>query len=346
MKNSHTIVYLDQMYLSNMAKATLGLMRNKSNSEFWKPLLKELKTAVLANNIACPESEFHGKEASLNSRIERTVIKIINELSWGLQFNQWDYVLKQQIIDAAFRFSRKTLPPRKSWVTAFNSDPQAPVQTRIDDENDADDIYGVNKPMFSSFANPNGVRALKQSFIEQGHEMLRKYSKTPLEWPELLIQSKKGVVDGFMGQRASQKIRQQLQENSAISKLNALENIRELQDMWKRLQSAGINTTDTKTIMPFAESEELLNSPFIDINGSIWAAIGEYHIKGRKSEKSDFYDAPILALVLPYCDVVTTDSFMKEILVNKLQFNKKYSCTIFSASKSDCLSFYNMIIGL
>ncbi len=340
--NSHTIIYLDQMYLSNMAKAMLGLMKNKDNPEFWKPLFNGLKAAVMTNKIACPESEFQRKEASLDRRIERTVGKILDELSWGLQFNYWEDILIQQIEDAAFRFSRKCPPPSEPWAIAFNSDPQAPVESRMDD------IYGVKGRISISYPLSDEitdeVRNNKQAFVKEGLEMLRKYSIKPLQWPKLLIQSKKGVVDGFIGQQANQEIIRQAQENSPSSQLKALNKLKELEDIWKRLQRAGINTNDTKAIMPFAESDKLLNSPFIDINGSIWAVIGQCFInQGRELDKGDFYDVPILASVLPYCDIVTTDSFMKEILVNKLHFDKNYNCKILSPSETDRQTFYNLI---
>ena len=51
----HTVVYLDQNYLSNMAKAQLGSLTDQDECEFWLSLLKELQDKVLADRIACPE---------------------------------------------------------------------------------------------------------------------------------------------------------------------------------------------------------------------------------------------------------------------------------------------------
>lgn len=86
---SHTVVYLDQNYLSNMAKARLGFPMNRVDSDFWRSLFEDPKAAVLADKIACPESQFQRKEARLDRRIERAVTRIIDELSWGLEFNRW-----------------------------------------------------------------------------------------------------------------------------------------------------------------------------------------------------------------------------------------------------------------
>lgn len=128
---SHTIVYLDQNYLSNMAKARLGFPMNKLDAEFWQSLLADLEAAVSADNIACPESQFQRKEARLDSRVGQAVGRIINELSWGLGFNPWQVILRLQIEDAAFRFLGKTPPRIQKWSVPFNSDPRAPVKSRM-----------------------------------------------------------------------------------------------------------------------------------------------------------------------------------------------------------------------
>ena len=39
----HTIVYLDQCYLSNMAKAQCRLVRQKEEDEFWRRATEEMR---------------------------------------------------------------------------------------------------------------------------------------------------------------------------------------------------------------------------------------------------------------------------------------------------------------
>ena len=340
--NSHIIVYLDQNYVSNMAKARLGFLTNKDESEFWQPLFDDLKTAVLANKIACPESQFHRKEARLDKRIEEAAGRIVDELSWGLEFNPYEVIVRLQIEQAAFKFLGKNPPSMEAWSIPFTSDPQAPVESRMQD------IFGTKGQIVVSYSPPDEIiqedRQSKLEFADEAEEMLNRYSNNPLDWPELLLQSKKGVVVGFMGKRADESIAQQLQEDSPLSQLRALDRYKELEDFSNRLYRIGINTNDSKTVMNFAESEDLLDSPFVDINASIWAVIAEYYIQGRKIGKGDFYDAPILAAVLPYCDIIATDSFMKGILVdNRLRFDNKYKCEIFSASKTDRQAFSKLI---
>jgi hypothetical protein len=341
--SSHTIVYLDQMYISNMAKARLGSIRDKVESAFWKSIFDDLKAAVLANKIACPESEFQRQEVRLNSIIEKTVGRIISELSWGLTFSPFEAILESQIEEAAYRFLGKTPPSIETWSKAFESDPLAAVESRMQD------VFGLKGRIEVSFVPSKEAidrdRRMKLEFTDEALKMLDEYRKNPLKWPDLLEQSKKGVVDGFMLKRARQSIIRQLNDNSLASRLNALQRIKELENLWDHLQSIGIDTNDLKEVKNFLESRELLDSPFIDIYGSIWAVIGECYIQGRRAEnlKSDFYDTPILAMALPYCDVVTTDTFMKEVLVKRFQFDGKYKCKIFSASKTDRVAFQKLV---
>jgi hypothetical protein len=107
----------------------------------------------------------------------------------------------------------------------------------------------------------------------------------------------------------------------------------------------GMNVNDKNVVMSFAESEGLLHSPFIDIYGSLFAVITT-HYSNRRMRPGDLYDVPILATVLPYCDVVTADAFMKEILVQVLRFDDKYKAEILSATHEDRLAFQELVKGL
>jgi len=340
---AHTIVYLDQNYLSNMAKARRGLPMDKVDSEFWKSLFVDLRAAVLADKIACPESQFQRTEARLDKRIQAAVLGIIDELSWGLEFNRWEVILRIQIEDAAFRFLGKNPPPREAWSTAFTSDPQAPIESRMEY------ILAIYGGMGVSSSPRDEIleedRQSKLEFMGEAQEILNRYGNNPPSWSELLLQNKKGVLDGFVGKIARDSILQQMRKDSLWDKLSALDRYNDLVDLSDRLREIGINM-DRSEVMKFMGSEQLYDIPFVDINGSIWAAIAQYGCQGRKGEKGDFYDAPILATVLPYCDVITTDGFMKEIVIKKLHFDQKYECKVLSAGKTDRQAFQKLIRGL
>jgi len=340
----HVIVYLDQNYLSHMAKARLGSMKGEE-AVFWHSLFDELKRTVLADKIACPASEFHTTEAMFDKRLEEPIREVIDELSWGLEFHPWRSILELQIEDAAKVFLGKQIEKREYWVATFQSNPRAPVKSRMHN------IAGTGVRVNAHINLPKEVveqdRKGKEEFADTARELLEDYSKKSLAWSKLVSESKKSTIDGFMGKLAIYEILKGQQSNSIWDQISAQDNYTKLLSLFARLTRIGINPENQDMVMKFLESKELLDGPFIDIYSSIWAAIAECHrLQGRNIRGSDFYDVPILASALPSCEIIATDGFMKEITVKLLQFDDKYKAKIFSATKQDRLSFQKFIQGL
>jgi hypothetical protein len=332
---SHIIVYLDQNYLSNMAKAGLGYLETEDDTNFWHSLFDDLKKAVLADKIACPELEFHRTESAFDSRLENPILETIYKLSLGLRFHPWRSIVESQIEVAAIKYLGKPVGEEEPWAIAFESDPQAPAKSR----NVAAIILGL-----STLDEVQLERKRKIEFKYEAQKLLKKYSNSRLGWRDLLLQSKRSCLDGLLGRTACLSIIQEAQTDSFESQFSALNKFYRLRNLFGRLRDIGIDV-DSPKVMDFMESEELLNTPFVDVNASFWAAIGRAY-RGEERPKGDLYDVPILASALPYCDIVTTDKSMKEILVNILHFDDKYKATIFSATKQDRLAFQKFIRGL
>ena len=104
---SPLIIYLDQNYISNMTKTRLNLLHNSSDKAFWTSLFNDLQGSVIANKLACPSSEFHQEESSIDRRIELELNKTIAQLSFGLELKPWDEILHTQIEYAACTFLNK-----------------------------------------------------------------------------------------------------------------------------------------------------------------------------------------------------------------------------------------------
>ena len=333
--SSHIIVYLDQNYLSNTAKARIGSLKTEDDANFWHSLFDDLKKAVLADKIACPESEFQSAEASFDTRLVEAVRNVVDELSWGLAYHQFEVILQLQIENAAFEFLGKPPPPREPWLLAFNSDPQAPVKSR------RQDIGGTKTQTFVHLSMPDEVvehdRQLRDKWVA-GEERFLKHNICP-NWDRELLAQKLSFIDSFLGIQALISVCSLRHSGSDLDKFAASENLKRLRTRWERLRAIGIITGDN---LNFLKSDALLNIPFIDIFCSVATALIKYYPR-RKPQRGDFHDWAILATVLPYCDIVTTDSFMKEIIVNILHFDDKYKAKIFSATKADRLAFQKFI---
>ena len=311
--NLHTIVYLDQNYLSNMAKAQHGYITNENEAIFWGSLFDDLKRVVLVDRVACPEAEFHLIEAKYDKRLLKPIIEVIKTLSGGLQLRPWKNILETQIENAARQFLGKQPEKRNDWSIAFESNPKSKYMDRIQDIKHAKIINYIHLPLTND--DIEHERQLKLGFRGQEQKMLEEYSRKPFGWPELLLDSKKGVIDGFIGKLAEQSIYEKLEGDYPLEdKLIAKNDYTRLKNLWNRIHLIGIDPKDDKIVNNFVRSKELLDSPYVDVNASIWAAIARTY-QGGEPSKGDFYDVPILASALPYCDIVTTDKSMKGIVL-------------------------------
>lgn len=89
----------------------------------------------------------------------------------------------------------------------------------------------------------------------------------------------------------------------------------------------------------FIDSDDFINIPNIDIFCQLWAK--DLSHKERKGKNSDSNDIDMLSAYLPYCDVIATDNYMKD-LIESLNLDSKYKCRIFSLkndSLNDFISF-------
>ncbi len=338
----HSIIYLDQNYTSNLAKARTGSIEDKDQAEFWNSLFYDLYVAVVVNKISCPESEFHLSEAKYDRRLLESIKRTIKILSGGLQLSPWNSILESQIQDAARQFLGKQPEQREDWAIAFMSDPHSKYKDRIKDIISGRIINYVH-PLLK-YADIYHDRQLKSGFVEKAKRTLAEYNKKTIGWDELVLDNKKGVINGFIEKLAEESLLEKMRGNYPLEdKIIALIKHKRLENLLNSIHLIGINPKDPDIMNRFVRSKELLDSPYIEINASIQAAITEQYLQGRKIRESDLYDVPILSSVLPYCDVVTTDSFMKEILVKRLHFDTKYDVKIFSASQKDRLAFRELI---
>ena len=101
----HTVVYLDQNYLSNITKAITGNINNITTVRIWGSVFDDIEKAVLAYKIACP--------------MEEPIRQTIDKLSMGLRFRQNQRILEKQIEDAAYNFLGKKHYRNELWVNSI-----------------------------------------------------------------------------------------------------------------------------------------------------------------------------------------------------------------------------------
>jgi len=333
----HRILYLDQNYLSNLAKARYNFITEPEEASLWLELYNILKSAVTADIIICPESDFHSKEAMYNSRLEIPIKQVIGELSLGLKFHHWRRIMESQIENAARLFLGKKLEQTEKWINVFQSNPQASAKSRMQYVSDKEIRVNVHIRLPEEVIDYD--RRGKDEFETIGREVIKEYCEKPMEWSQLVLESKKGTINASIGALATQTIVNQIRSDSLLEQMSGYDNYTRLLLLFDKLIKIGIDPQNPDMIARFLESKELLDSPFIEIYSALWAIIAECRrIQGRDMKGSDLYDVPILAIALPSCDIIATDKFMKEVNNNLLKFNDKYKTDIFSASKEDLIA--------
>lgn len=339
----HKIIYLDQNYISNLAKARAGLIKDSEETILWRELFDTLKVAVSVDKIVCPSSNFLRTDAIYDTRLEVSVQEIIDELSLDLQFCHWHDIFESQIEDAVKLFFDNRTSKTEGLINIFKSAPKITEQNLVRDVVDA----GISTDISQPEEMAEHERKRKEEFVVIGRELNEDCGRKPMDWSRLVQESKKSTINGYMGVDAVQQNVSQMQSDTVLERMGGYADDARLSSLFDRLKESGLDSSDQNTLMKFCNSRELLNSPFIDIYSSLWAAIAECSRRqGGDIRNSDYYDVPILSMALPYCDSIATDGFMKETIVNLLHFNKKYKAEIFSGSKEDLITFKKYIDDL
>ncbi|MBM2827339.1 MAG: hypothetical protein HW403_1403, partial [Dehalococcoidia bacterium] len=97
------ILYLDQPYLSNMAKAKFGLSNSMSmaDGKFYNSLYDAIHDAVFSDRLVCAGSDYQLAEASLDDRLEEAIGRVRSDLIGGLSFLDFYTLLTGQVVEDA-----------------------------------------------------------------------------------------------------------------------------------------------------------------------------------------------------------------------------------------------------
>lgn len=311
------IVYLDQNVLSFIAKVELGQIRD----ERVERLFQRLQSLVEGGRIVCPESTFHRIESELGSDLLKArLLEIIQQLSKGVSLRDW-----REMVDAQMR---------RAVEGFFGSKPSSLSREEA----------FLNKPIETGVPTLQELERLKNQYKTRWEglrkEVLEGYQRGLPELTNKLFRQqreheRKALVRGYLLQ-AERETRLSTYIMDAYHlegpRRNGLEDYKAHDPNLKRLES-------------FTDSGWLRAAPFVDIVSSLNAAILVYE-EAREPEEGDFYDSLIVGTVLPYCDVLVTDNFLKSILTKRLGFHRKYHVEVFSGKGSEIEGLLRYLEGL
>lgn len=294
------------IYLDQNYLSNLTKARLKSNDHpNYRQLYDLLCEAVHANVIVCPASPSHYNESQMDSRVE-DFYGTLEELCRGVEFHYFEQIVHAQATAALYRHLGISQPPQPDWKTAFKSNPHSPFDGKIERIN----------------------RSGHALLIEQLRLTKANYEKEPNPVPtgSLLAQKRhetREVIDFFYPLPPPELSIDSLGDlESVFSKLLGHKPTREEKDK-------------------FLRSEEMMAAPFIDIYASLRAAMVSWNTK-RIPHGSDLEDQIAASTALPYCDVFTTDAFVKS-LIGQLKLDQKYSAKAFSAQETDLSDLTSLV---
>lgn len=316
-----TIVYLDQSFLSNLWKAVQRLPRV---DVVWERLYGLLCQRVRKDQtIICPTTPLHDEEGSLDTRLAEGIHRLSTEFGWGLEFLRWNQILDNQAARVVHRYLG--IPAEEpEWCDAFNEDPQSPLSERSFEFMGSTLLIDAFIPRPAVFADEH--RATRQAYVAELANGPSVHVRRT--FAEQLQAEKRSFIDArYFGPLSRLHEARQRGEFPSLIDIENYESLRTLKQRFEELrgQQGGFDE--------FIWSEALHDVPFIDVFCSLYAAMAT-GLPERKHRESDFDDVVVLATVIPYCDVVTTDNSMKDLCF-RAALPEKYKVELFAPRRSD-----------
>jgi hypothetical protein len=312
------IVYLDQMVVSDMAKVRLGRRMDVARASALKELSDALHVAVGEKETArCVESFFHRGESSAlvegpNPREgARDLFDAIGEdmtiLTWRLHLVTAEIAATTQTFVPVA--ASQGLPSFPLWKGGFLDDPQT-------------------------------------SNAEKGVKWEGTLFAMGVRWePRTIGSSGAGWAARCEALRAGGRY---ATREAALAEIGE-----ELRDWaiacntskpwmysWGATLDGGV---DQKRIDAFIRSEAFLELPYPSIIRRLYARV--LSDKSRRLKDSDYTDMVILALAIPYCDLVIADSFMANV-AKELKLGTEFSVTILPGGNDGLREAAGWLAGL
>lgn len=293
------LVYLDQNVLSELAKLRLGRPVDERRRGAIAGLDEALQAAVFERQDArCIESHFHRSESSgffkggARDAAEQIFLKaweLVKTLSWGLEISSFEELLISQTLVTV---------AARTGLCAYERGKLWRLAFRVD----------PNEPN-----EKRGVVVGGQAFL------------AAIPW------RRESLTAGWVARAASLRERgDYLTHEQALSDVRtelrswAVEQNR--WSSWATRWGTATKKMDRADVDAFIASEDFFELPVVHVRTELLARV----LSDRRALRtSDRPDVEILTLVVPYCDLVLTDSYMAES-AKQLRFSERYGTTVLS----------------
>ena len=305
------LVYLDQMVVSNMAKAALEREMAPEQRASLDRLRNALKVAVREKqNARLLESHFHRDESSgivIGRPDEQSarvlfaeIARFVQYYSFGLQISPRTELMEMQTLWLAARQLNLKIPPRQYlYRNVLSRDPQEP--------------------------NEEGpVIRIGSSLAVIGIEWQPRILDVEPSWPNAASEMRaKGEFPDY--ETTLMRVERECRE--AIIRDNE----------WHSWANRYRNSGNHANAMPRGAMDQLIASnalfcvPYLFVYSRLYAHV--LSETKRPYKAGDRNDIGILASVIPYCDLVITDSYMAAAVKSR-QLDRPFSTKVLAATNA------------
>ncbi len=288
-------IYLDTSFLSQLTKAAREIPETSSKTDKWINLLTLLRREVNRGTLLCPASQFQTQEGMLAGRLFKEYRNLQHELSKKWRFKRWQDILVHQTANQALIYLSRQQDIDLGW-SVFSKEPLPFIPPFITRQ------IKSNMALFAKLAQ--NLSAPAASFDKQYEEEKTSFLQATFLQPIRYILGLSTHSGSF--------------EPELLMMLQ---------------KEAKIPNNELKRFLHFFDSPRVDQVPFIHIFCSLFAST-KFHEPTRKDKGSDTFDIVALACAIPYCQIVTTDTNMKNH-IGRLHLNEKYGVSVHAPTDED-----------
>lgn len=328
------VIYFDQNFVSNLAKAEAGFHTSGNYQREYKKLYEDLLKLVQADKIICPASEFYYLEGVQKSPLVAPLQDVATRLGFGVWFRDFVEVIIGQARIALHAYVSGAAPNYSSKLVAFAVDPTLPV-LQLGRHLASQDLEGKREAALNA-SNRAAARMvqLKDEFashLNSAHELASKVNRSD---SDQLHAEKQSFIRAFFrepfGKVLSQLTGAPRSQGQDVRIVLPMERhasgVVKLYFEFKRLVALPSDSpfAHLEAFDRFLDSELVRNIPFIQVYTSI---VADARLGGRPIKQSDLIDWGIAALVIPYVDKFVTDSALADS-IRRGKVTSRYKVTV------------------
>jgi hypothetical protein len=344
------ILYLDQFFISNIAKALDPKSKGHDDilkQPFWLEAYKKIDRLISLNLIICPDSFFHNDESLLSGDPNfKTLRKVYERLSHGCTFYDYNTIIRFQIDEHAKNYFAGNPKYQFKFYAEkmMHGDPHrwlGRLRVSVHNEPYTGQIDSIRKERVAQYQGVTEVFKRWQTekgkkFVEWVKEEGDAFGPVTLRTHLKHLQKQKTLADKY-----AKSYLEGVQPKIDFNDIFPPSSSDIIQQILSVIKIFGINdeSEQLRLLIEYLHSKYLRDVPAIHISSVLFAGIARKASVGQKEPPNigTITDINAISSLLPYCDAMFIDNPMAHLLYENpaRQELTRYPTKIFCLNKAD-----------